>query len=703
MQVLDWGIVAALLLVLFAGALYTRKYTRSVSAFLVAERCGGRYLISMAKAMAGLGVISLVYWFEIYYEAGYTGYWWGAMTEPALVILALSGWVIYRFRQTRAMTLAQFFEMRYSRNFRVFAGLVAYLSGIINFGIFPAVGARFFIALCGLPDSFGVAGVQLSTFAALMAGLLSVSLIFTFLGGHIAVMVTDYIQGVFANLVFAVVIFYVLYTFRWDRMAEAMLMAPEGKSLVHPFHIGEQSHFNIWYFAISVVIVFYAVLGWQGAQGYECCAKDAHEAKMAGVLNGWRFRVLLLVAIIVPLGVRTLLHHPDFADQAMVVQQSLDSITAPDENQTQTLQTQLRTPYALAVMLPTGLLGLMCAAMLAAFISTHDTYLHSWGSIFVQDVILPFRKKPFTPRQHLWLLRLSIFGVAIFIFCFSLLFRQTQFIAMFLAITGAIFVGGAGSVIIGGLYWSRGTTAGAWAAMIAGMVLSLVGIVVRQIDLQWLTFDIDGSGPIASTIHWLKAFALTLRWDYTGQELTFLAIVYSIGAYTLLSLLGPGGSHDMDCLLHRGKHAVAGESSTTFAEAGTLLEKLGVDREFTGWDRFVTFLSIGWPLVWTALFIAGTAYSLIRLKLGHETTNEAWLTFWHGYTWIIFAGGVAVTIWFTIGGIKDLGYLFRSLRTRAADPTDDGRVVTRNSENDSPPGTLSAGIGPSHQKGNENV
>ncbi len=90
MHAIDWLIVAGLLIVLLIGALSTRRHTRSVSAFLAANRCGGRYLISMANAMAGLGVISLVYWFEIYYEAGYTAYWWGAMTEPALIILALS-------------------------------------------------------------------------------------------------------------------------------------------------------------------------------------------------------------------------------------------------------------------------------------------------------------------------------------------------------------------------------------------------------------------------------------------------------------------------------------------------------------------------------------------------------------------------------------------------------------------------------------
>ncbi len=193
MAALDWGIVVALLVVLAVAAFYTTRFTKSVSAFLAANRCGRRYLITTANAMAGTGLITLVYWFELHYEVGFTGVWWSSMTEPALVVIALSGWVVYRFRQTRAMTLAQFFEMRYSRSFRVFAGLVAYLAGIINFGIFPAVGARFFMALCGLPSTVALGGLEVSTLALLMALLLGISLAFTFLGGQIAVMVTDFL------------------------------------------------------------------------------------------------------------------------------------------------------------------------------------------------------------------------------------------------------------------------------------------------------------------------------------------------------------------------------------------------------------------------------------------------------------------------------------------------------------------------------
>jgi SSS family solute:Na+ symporter len=639
MHLVDWVIVAGLLAALTAAALYTGRFTRSVSAFLAANRCGGRYIISMAYGMAGLGVITLVGFFEQNYEVGYTSLWWGPMTEPAMIILALSGWVVYRFRQTRAMTMAQFFEMRYSRRFRVFAGLVAYLSGIINFGIFPAVGARFFIALCGLPTSVEVAGASVSMVAIVMILLLSISLLFTFLGGHIAVMVTDFLQGVFVNIVFIVVMLFLLRIFRWEQIGDALLQAPAEESLVHPFHLGEETHFNLGYYLISVVIVFYCVLGWQGTQGYNCCAKDAHEAKMAGILNGWRFRVLMLIVVVVPVAVRALQHDPAFGAEAAAVETALAGV------ESETLRNQVRTPLALAALLPTGLLGLTCAAMLAAFISTHDTYLHSWGSILVQDVILPFRRRPFTPRQHLWLLRASIFGVAVFIFMFSLLFQQTQYIQMFLAITGAVFVGGAGSTIIGGLYWRGGTTAGAWAAMTTGMVLSIAGIVVKQID---------------------PGFPLT------GQVMTFWAIVASIGTYVLVSLVDGRRSgreaFDLDSLLHRGRHAVAGERSVDYAESTTWLERLGISREFTGRDRLVTYVTLAWPVVWTVIFVAGTIYNVLV-----DVPDASWLAFWRGYTWFTLVTAAAVTIWFAVGGLRDLRFLFTHLRERE-DIDEDGRV-----------------------------
>lgn len=129
---IDWTIVFVFVLFLFTVAVVTQKYTTSVSGFLAAERCAGRYLLTMAEGASTLGLIAIIAYWEMYYQAGFCAAWWTYMFAPLGLVLSLSGWVAYRFRETRAMTMAQFFEMRYSRKFRIFGGIMAWISGIIN-------------------------------------------------------------------------------------------------------------------------------------------------------------------------------------------------------------------------------------------------------------------------------------------------------------------------------------------------------------------------------------------------------------------------------------------------------------------------------------------------------------------------------------------------------------------------------------------
>src|SRR5687767_11893938 len=140
----------------------------------------------------------------------------------------------------------------------------------------------------------------------------------------------------------------------------------------------------------------------------------------------------------------------------------------------------MTVPITLSHMLPIGIKGLFCAMMIMGLLAGDSGHMHSWGSILIQDVIVPLRKKPMTPTQHIWALRLAVTGVALFAFMFSLLFQQTQYIALWWAVTAGVFTGGAGAAIIGGLYWRRGTTGAAWAATITGSTVSLVGILLTN-------------------------------------------------------------------------------------------------------------------------------------------------------------------------------------------------------------------------------
>ena len=89
-------------------------------------------------------------------------------------------------------------------------------------------------------------------------------------------------------------------------------------------------------------------------------------------------------------------------------------------------------------------------------------------------------KELLDPNFHVRLLRWSIAGVAVFAYLFS--------------ITGTVYIGGASSVIIGGLYWRMSTTPAAYTALITGVAMGLLGLVIPKyypawpLNGQWMFF-----------------------------------------------------------------------------------------------------------------------------------------------------------------------------------------------------------------------
>jgi hypothetical protein len=157
------------------------------------------------------------------FSAGVTNTWWAMADGFVIAIMMVSGWVVYRFRQTRALTLAQFLEMRYSRRFRVFAGIICWLSGIINFGIFPAIGARFFMGAMQLsPDA---AWLAIPVYPLLLIVLIGIAYLFTLLGGQVAVIVTDFLQGMVVNILMIVIVVVVVCSVGVPVISDALLNA----------------------------------------------------------------------------------------------------------------------------------------------------------------------------------------------------------------------------------------------------------------------------------------------------------------------------------------------------------------------------------------------------------------------------------------------------------------------------------------------
>ena len=210
MHWIDWVIVFCPLAIVCIIGIKTQKYVKSVSDFLSAGRVAGRYVLSVASGEALMGLAALISMFEVYYNSGSAFQFWGSIGTPIFIILYLVGFCIYRYRETRAMTLGQFLEIRYSRAFRIYAGVLQSIAGILTFALFPAIGARFLVYFCGLPLQLHFAGMVFPTFLLIMVLILALEVFVTVLGGQITIMVTDCVQGILSYPMYAVVVIFLL-------------------------------------------------------------------------------------------------------------------------------------------------------------------------------------------------------------------------------------------------------------------------------------------------------------------------------------------------------------------------------------------------------------------------------------------------------------------------------------------------------------
>lgn len=690
MHLIDWLVLLIPSLAVVYIAWRTQQYNKGVVGFLSGGRVAGRYVVAVASGEAAMGVISAVALFEMYYKSGYAIAFWQKLAMPVGLIMTLTGFLIYRYRETRVMTMAQFFEVRYSKKFRIFAGAVGFTAGLINYALFPAVGARFMIYYTGMPLDVDLFGATIPTFPLVMAFFLGVALTIVLLGGQLTIMVTDCLQGIFSFIGYAIVLAAILIYFSFSQFGEAMLARGEGLSFINPFDTGELQDFNLLFILIGLFGSIYNRMSWQGSQGYNSAALNAHEQKMAGVLSAWRGGFSTLMFMLLALAAYTMMHHPDFTQQAAAVQTELtERIQTGDPVTTETLQKQMLVPVAIREFLPVGVMGVFLALMVFAMVSCDTTYLHSWGSILIQDVIVPLRKKPFSQKTHLRLLRLSIIGVATFAFFFSLFYGQTTYILMFFALTGALYLGGAGAVIIGGMYWSRGTTAGAWAGMLTGLVFAATGFFFTQywasLVYPWLAASqpdflagfkaaLEGLGDILPIANWEVG---PKKFPVTGQEIFFLTMLSAITAYVVTSLLTCRQPFNMDRMLHRGEYArvdenVGAPTVETERKRGWLQKLLGFSEHYTKGDRILAWSVFWWTMGHFAIFVV---VALWNAFFG-VWSDHTWFLYWKYYTvGLTIVVGTITTVWFTIGGTLDLRSLFKRLKTLQVNANDDGRVI----------------------------
>ena len=772
----DWLILVLPVCFVMWMGFRSRRYVRGVPDFLSAGRLCGRYVISMGDVANSLSIIGLVTYIEIHYRTGFSVGFWSNVLMPLSIVLGLTGFVIYRFRETRAMSVGQFFEMRYSRRFRIVAAGLRSLAEMVANMIMPAIAARFFIQMLDLPATYHVLGLELSTYVSLMVLFLALAVSLICFGGTLALVITDTIQGMILYPVLACFVVFLFWKFSvTEQIMPVMADRVAGESFINPYDIGNLRDFNL--FTVVIVAAYGAVVnrGTFIGGGYTTAAKSAQEQKMAGLLGTWRSTIITVFYILIASALIAFLNHRDFAVEAGEVRKSLVARVADDvfkndsrsreavkaavadvppqmheigvdpplsqkENldtafldivhqalladarervgcdarevaepsaalidaegranddfqQCRTLYNQLSLSVTMRALLPHGLFGLFALLLFLAMLSTDDTRIYSAALTIAQDVVLPLKKKPFTPRGHLWMIRIVSICIGVFFLAGSYYVKQLDYYQMFNTLACAMWACGSGAIMMFGLYSRFGTTAGAWTALGTSAVLSGAYLYVQRswadivypaiakaglVDsfdraLRWL------SSPFEPYVHWEMD---AVRCPVNAIEFNFFLSLLCILLYVVVSKFTCKVPFNLDRMLHRGRYAICRDGGPR-AKDGAAAPRpsflrfasriAGITPEYTrgdkaiAWGVFAYSFGYGFGLC----FLGVVAWNAI-----HPWPVEWWSRYFVGIYFVVPCIVACVTtVWFGVGGVIGLRQLFRDLRARKeTNVLDDGRV-----------------------------
>lgn len=325
MHWIDWIIVCVPLAAVFFLAFYSKRYVRGVADFLAAGRVAGRYVISVGDMSAAMSIITVISLVESQYQSGLGITFWNNLLIPVTIFLSLTGFVLYRYRQTRSLSLGQFLEMRYNRPFRIIAAGLRTVSEAMANTIGPAVAARFFIYMLGIPMNFTFLGIEWNTFPVMMFFLLVLALMLIWPGGRISLLVTDALQGLMSYPIFVIMTCFILSELSWSNdIAPVLVNRVAGESFINPNDIHSLRDFNL--FAL-IVLITSRILNrgaWIG-NDTSGSGKTPHEQKMAGILGAWRIGFSTIMMSMIALFVITIMQGKPFAAKSRVIREELVS------------------------------------------------------------------------------------------------------------------------------------------------------------------------------------------------------------------------------------------------------------------------------------------------------------------------------------------------------------------------------------------
>lgn len=457
---LDYLVLGLYFAAMLGAGYWGLKRAGSTEDYLVAGRRLGPALYVGTLSAVVLGGASTIGSVSLGYEFGISGMWLVFMI--GLGIIALGILLSTRLSRLGVYTVSEMLGIRYGASSRLISAIVvAAYALMIAVTSTIAVGTVFDVVL-GIPPAVAI----------LLAG--GVVVAYSTLGGMWSITLTDFLQF----CVMTVGIFVILLPLGIARAGGFSGMGEElPASYFGLFSIGGQTIFT--YF----LLFFFGLMIGQDIWQRVFTARSPGVARWGGLIAGLYCLLYGLAGALIGTAARVLipdLPNPDNAFAAVA-----------------------------AEVLPTGILGLVLAAALAAVMSTASAGLLASSTILANDVYAGlFRHEEHAGAGEYNASRLATLLVGVVVLAISLVVGDVvgALTVAYNLLVGALFV-----PILGALFWRRATGTGALVSMaVSGVVV--VGLMLWQ--------GLLANSPI------------------------YVGLLVSLVLFVVVSLLTPGSSED---------------------------------------------------------------------------------------------------------------------------------------------------------------
>jgi len=480
---LDWLVISAYLIgTLSIGIWFSRRGARSFAEFFVGGRALPWWLAGTSMAATTFSVDTPLYVTGVVARRGIAGNWewWAfAITHVMMIYLFARLW-----RRSEVVTDVELTEIRYGgRPAALLRGLRAFIFAVpincIGMG-YVMLAMRKVIEALGLLEAIEI-GLPGEPRLWVVVGISLFVLVYAGLAGLWGVVATDFIQLVLALGGALLVAGFALPDVGGLAGVRALLSERGMADRLDFMPWSDVAQLSMTTFLAYVGIQWWAFRntdgGGQFIQRFISSKTEADAAKAAWLFNlihyvvrTWPWIVVALVALIL---------YPNLADPEI--------------------------GYIVLMLdyLPAGLLGLVVASFLAAFMSTVSTQINWGASYIVNDLYLRWVRPAADDSERVWVGRASSVVIVALAAMAAFYAQDIGTVFRFMIAIGT----GPGAVLILRWFWWRVNAWAELAAMLAGILIALISYLPAVGDIDFgLRLAVTAFGAMAI---WVPAMLLT--------------------------------------------------------------------------------------------------------------------------------------------------------------------------------------------------